>query len=695
MGKRFPKEAPMPRRIVTSLAALTLLGAALLATSPASAGAPPESTFFSTVGVEEHASASTASDGDLWPSCWSDDGNLYTANGDGRGFSGSTGYDTAVSRVSGTPGSLTGTTIAAGDAVGSVWNSGYNRKPTGMVCVDGTIYLAVQDLKKDTGAFDEAAAASISKSTDHGQTWTWDHSGPMFPNLKFTTIMFLDYGKDGADNTDGYVYAYGLDNNWRDSYSGLVADPQDLYLARVPKASVQTRSAWQFYSGNSAGTPTWSANIDARVPVLTDTSRRYPAMYNGTPPPGGFSVLGQGGVVYDKPLNRYIYTSWTEFTFEFYESPTPYGPWQHFLTKDFGGYPWTATKHGGYGVTIPSKFISADGKSMWLQSNVCPCGGGGLSVYNYSLRKMTVSPFTPTTPTNAMDGSRNLAQEPGVVPIEKSAHFGNVGYYNDGNPAQSEDDWNDENKSSSWWGYTWPRSYTVNKVVYTTGNMFSDGGWFSTVPTVQVRVNGVWTNVTGQSATPAYPTNNTAGPNKTYVFTFDPKAADGVRIIGAPGGTRTFTSIGELQAYYAGPVTDPGFEKQSTNSVSAPWVVEGADQHGIDHGGFQHSGTNNAWIHTSSSNWNAITQAIPVKPNTNYHLTGWIHTSGNVTGGYFGVRNGTGTAVNAETHYGSLPAYAQQTVDFNSGANTTMTVYAGYWSPGADSFVQIDDVNLT
>ncbi|WP_279581137.1 hypothetical protein [Fodinicola feengrottensis] len=400
----------------------------------------------------------------------------------------------------------------------------------------------------------------------------------------------------------------------------------------VPKDSVQNRAAWQFYAGTSASAPTWSSDINARVPVLTDTSRRYSAMYTGTPPPGGYSVIGQGGVVYDKPLNRYIYTSWTEFTFEFYDSPTPYGPWQHFLTKDFGGYPWTTAKHGGYGVTIPSKFISADGTNMWLQSNVCPCASAGVtSVYNYSLRRMTVSPYAPTTPTNAPDDGRNLAQEPGTVPIEKSLHYGNVAYYNDGVLAQTDDDWNDENKSTSWWGYTWPRSYTVNKVAYTTGNMFSDGGWFGTAPTVQVRVNGVWTTVTGQQSTPAYPTNNTAGPNKTYVFSFDPTTADGVRIIGGAGGTRTFTSIAELQVYYGGAVTDPGFEKQPTSTVSAPWTVEGPDQHGIDRGGQQHSGTNNAWIRTSSKNWNAVTQVVPVKPNTSYRLTGWIRDTANVS----------------------------------------------------------------
>jgi hypothetical protein len=65
-------------------------------------------------------------------------------------------------------------------------------------------------------------------------------------------------------------------------------------------------------------------------------------------------------------------------------------------------------------------------------------------------------------------------------------------------------------------------------------------------------------------------------------------------------------------------VSDPGFELQTSNSVSSPGAVEGPDPHGIDRGlGFSHSGGNNAWIHDSTANWNAIVQWISVTPNTN------------------------------------------------------------------------------
>ncbi|MGA8117544.1 MAG: DUF4185 domain-containing protein, partial [Actinocatenispora sp.] len=508
--------------------------------------APPESATFSTASVEEHPSVSTASDGDLWANCWSDDGNLYAANGDGKGFSlDGPSSDVAVSQISGAPPSLTGSTIARGDGVGQVWDrsGSYTRKPTGMACVGGDLYLAVQDLNLD---FNDVPNATIARSTDHGRTWTWDRTAPMFSDHVFTTVMFTDFGQDNANAVDGYVYAYGLDGNWRDSFDDSVPDPVDLYLARVPADKIQDRTAWEFFSGTDAS-PAWSADIGQRRAVLHDDRHIYQTLFDDHA--HNMTVLSQGGVLYDKPLKRYIYTSWTEYTYEFYDAPTPYGPWKHFLTKDFGGYPWTATKNGGYATTIPSKFLSADGRSMYLQSNVCPCGGGGTAVYDFALRHLSLEPSVASTPGNP-PGADNLARAAGTVPVERVAHFGNNGFWNDGNTGNSEDDWNDEQKSASWWGYTWPRQYTVDTVAYTTGQMFGDGGWFASGLRVQVRQGATWTDAPGQSVSPAYPYNSSAGGNRTYTFSFPPVAADGVRIVGAPGGTKTFTSIGELAVFH-------------------------------------------------------------------------------------------------------------------------------------------------
>src|SRR6266508_2447022 len=167
-----------------------------------------------------------------------------------------------------------------------------------MVCVGGAIYLAVQDLKTQT--LDNVPAATIVKSTDKGRTWTWDHSAPMFDNFKFTTVMFLDYGKDNVNSPDGYVYAYGLDYNWRDTFDAD-PDPVDLYLARVPANSIQSRSTWQFFTGtDGSGNPQWTSDVNARLATLHDDRRIYPNVISNRA--RDLSVISQAGVVYDKPL---------------------------------------------------------------------------------------------------------------------------------------------------------------------------------------------------------------------------------------------------------------------------------------------------------------------------------------------------------------------------------------------------------
>lgn len=700
---------------------------------------PAQSTFFSTIAEESYSTLQlTSSNGDLWPSCWADDGNLYTANGDGNGFS-NTFYPMAINKIVGNlPGSLTGSWLA-GD-VGRVYVTGapnpYTDKPTGMLCIDNVMYLAFQNINENT--FNDAPAASVIMSSDHGLTWSQAPASPMFgtpyaynsggpssPNAYlFTTIFFLDYGQNSTNNplNDGYVYAYGLDNDW--------SDQQAMYLARVPHASVLDRSTWTFFSGTNSNGPTWTADITAKTPVLLDQSLRYPQMYadpNSTCPAtepvnpqgttvNGQTVIAQGGVTFDKPLNRYIFASWSCVSHELYEAPNPWGPWSHIemgrtsassnptATTDFGTLHLTQNR-GQYGTSIPSKFISADGLSMYLQSNVC-CSGNS---YNFSLRHLYLQPYASSSASNLPSGT-NLATVAGTRAISKSTHLGSLCGLNCSDQLAGtatnvdEDDFDDENKSTSWWGYVWPMEYKFNQVIYTTGGqsngtMFSDGGWFASNLVVQVRHNFQWTTVSGVAVSPAYPYSNSTPAFTAYTFNLPDVSGDGVRILGTPGGTKTFTSIANLGVYFKGGstnlVVDPGFESQTTNIVSAPWSIEGSDAHGIDRNlGSAHSGANNAWINDASSNWDAITQTISVQPNTNYTLSGWVQDNFTNNLGYFGVRASDGTTVLQQASFGSLPSYGQLNVTFNSGSNTTVKVFVGFWGQGSTRWIRVDDISL-
>ncbi len=702
------------KKMVAYLAVMALVTTSLFIAAPATkteAITPAESTFFATAFIEEADAYNTASDGDLWPCAWSNDDVLYLANGDGKGFNLSAPWeDIAVSKITGGhPDSrnIAGQRIAAN--VGKVWANPaeYNRKPTGMVSVNGVLYMAVQDLKKGAGAFNNAPNATILKSTDRGVTWTYNTAAPMFSNYMFTTIMFLDFGKDGVDNVvgstdDDYVYAYGLDYNWRDSFDNSVTDPTKLYLARIPKTSdLQNINNWQFWTGGlDGGNPSWSAGgaISAKKPIFQDDTRIYANVTPGFPADKikNMTELSQGSITYNKAFNRYIYCSWTEYTFEFFEAPKPWGPWKKFLSKDFGSYPWNDTKNGGYTTVIPSKYISADGRKMWVNANTFM---GGINNYNFSLRQLYVTPYTGALANNAKSDTNNLAVTGSAkTPITKgSFHQGNPWALNDGIKNVNCDSWNGEAKTQDYWGYTWDKAYNMNKVVYTTGRIFPDGGNFKDMK-IQVRQNFNWVDVTGFSMSPG----PTPGDYVTYTFTFNDIVGDGVRLIGTPGGTECFTSIAELEVYYANVnpniLADSSFETQTARTpIAAPWYTVGtATDKGFDiNMGFAKTGKNNAFIRTSTNGvWNCIKQNFTVTPNTNYRLTGWIKNSNNLANvAFFGVAN-SNDSVNAEVNFGSMKDYTQLTVDFNSGSNTTMAAYAGWWSNGKDVWMQFDDFTI-
>ncbi len=572
--------AGLPQRLAHAIAAAVAMGADTRAGAAGIAGVvDPDSRFFATAWVEYCYSVTTASDGDLWPSCWADDDHVYAANGDGRGFGPAPSHDICVSRLSGTPETgITGERVAAGEKLGRIWADPkhYNRKPTGMLAVDGNgdgrdeLYLAIQALHTAPcpECFNDAPSATIVRSDDYGRTWH-ETDAPMFTDHVFTTVFFLDFGRSGeharvlGPEDSRYVYAYGIDYNWRDPTDPALPSTTDLYLARVPKDRIQQRDAWHFFAGMDAdGVPRWTPDIAARRPVLHDARTVYPKLRCGGRPgdqkASNVSVISQGGVVYNAPLKRYLYTSWTWYTFEFYEAPTPWGPWRLFLHKDFGATPFygpcdepacdcPGLRVGGYPTTIPSKYISADGRSMWVQTSTWKrwnfaCGKPN---YNFGLRRLRVEPFTPTEPHNRPDPDLDLAAHgTGAVAIEKCARYGRAGAVESSFDCEAD-------KPADFWGVTWTCMYHLDRVVYTSGETFADGGWFDTLK-VQVRRDGRWFDVRRLHVSPPYPRDRSAGPNRRYVLDFAPTRGDGVRIVGKPGGAATFTTIAKFEAFFAG-----------------------------------------------------------------------------------------------------------------------------------------------
>jgi hypothetical protein len=116
------------------------------------------------------------------------------------------------------------------------------------------------------------------------------------------------------------------------------------------------------------------------------------------------------------------------------------------------------------------------------------------------------------------------------------------------NSAQQYDTYNGGGpRTSDWIGYTFTSTKQFNRVVFQEGRNFYDGGAFANL-TVQVRIGGVWTDVTGLSSTPTYSGLNGVS-FESFSMTFTPVSGDGIRVYGAPGGAAKFVSIAELEVY--------------------------------------------------------------------------------------------------------------------------------------------------
>lgn len=146
---------------------------------------------------------------------------------------------------------------------------------------------------------------------------------------------------------------------------------------------------------------------------------------------------------------------------------------------------------------------------------------------------------TVTLPTGG--GSKNMStMYDGVIP-----------YITDSSSALQYDTYDGgKARSSVYAGLQFDKTYTLERVDFTEGLHFHDGGWFVGRPQVEVLVDGKWQEAQTTISVP-YPTGTAqsdfGNPFETYVFTFKkPTACQGVRLVGKPGGTAHFISVGEI-----------------------------------------------------------------------------------------------------------------------------------------------------
>ncbi len=288
---------------------------------------------------------SAAPGSDLWPVTWGPDGHIYTSWGDGGGFGG-TNSDGRVSmgfaRIEGTPGDYVATNVNGGKNGQHPASFLSKGKTGGIVFVDGVLYAW---LNRQDGTW---------PTVNHSLIWSddfaasWKQSSWMWPKGEgnFKPNTFLQFGKDYAGARDDYVYFYGRNETaWARGTHG--------YLGRVHRTKLKTRVAYEFFAGlDDKCAPIWSSDVSERKPHFTDA--------------GGVDGIQ---VVYNAAIKRYLLTAHRgdQGTLGIFGAPEPWGPWTTVAYYDnWLDLKGTGIKREMLFVNIPTKWISADGKTIWV-----------------------------------------------------------------------------------------------------------------------------------------------------------------------------------------------------------------------------------------------------------------------------------------------------------------------------------------
>jgi hypothetical protein len=317
---------------------------------------------------------------DTWYPTWAADGNLYSPWTDGAVYNEQSNSDglAADARSFGgfkaVPGkATTGQAILMGDdplhltekSLGTVRADPMpygGRYPCGSLVHKGIWYYGTYCLSPaGTTAFGTTnynwpwlgPLVGFRVSINYGQSWTeTSHTGHP---VKIGEPHFVDFGRDMEHSPDGKAYLVAQGAELTDpqprfaNLSWITAD--QVYLLRVQPSvdNVNDASKYEFFAGHDAqGQPVWSNNFKQIRPLLEWNNNMGCVTATYVAPLKKFLMFVTDGGNTCARMNTYVL-----------ESSALTGPWRLV----------TYMKHFGeqsYFVNLPSKFISADGRSAWL-----------------------------------------------------------------------------------------------------------------------------------------------------------------------------------------------------------------------------------------------------------------------------------------------------------------------------------------
>ncbi len=312
-------------------------------------------------------------DADTWYPSWASDGKMYSPFTDGR---------VDEIRVSSAgPDAATGQAVIEGDdplrlkirplGIRPGSPKPYEgRYPCGSLVHNGIWYYGTYGLLNAGYGLNWPVLGptpGFYVSEDGGMTWldppnTCEPGRALFPEpdrkggpVKMGAPHFVDFGRNMEHSPDAKAYLVGhgaVQPDMEDRIANLSWITGDqVYLARVipSPAAINDGGRYEFFAGHDeTGRPVWTKDF-GRISPLAEWA----------------NAMGCVTITYIAPLKKYLMcvtdgglTVW-KFSTYILESDAVTGPWRLVTyMKDFG--------EQAYFVNIPSKFVSSDGRTLWL-----------------------------------------------------------------------------------------------------------------------------------------------------------------------------------------------------------------------------------------------------------------------------------------------------------------------------------------
>lgn len=310
---------------------------------------------------------------DTWYPSWAADGNLYSPWTDGRvnGLKSSSGGNNATTGFAKIVGDDPMKLKVVDEGVYKSDPAPYRgRYPCGSLVFDGVWYYGTYCLHPAGSVITNGVKynwpwlgpfVGFRYSTNFGQTWTQTPCTPEKPlfgepsfhgePVKIGSPHFVDFGKNLANSPDGkaYLVAHGASDgaNRRFGYNSWITG-DEIYLARVTPgiSNMNDVAKYEFFTGDRW--QKWSKDFAKIKPVAAWRDH-----------------MGCVTMTYDAPLKKYLMcvtdggNTAGYYNSYILESSSLTGPWKMVKYLEHFG-------EQGYFLNIPSKFISADGRTVWL-----------------------------------------------------------------------------------------------------------------------------------------------------------------------------------------------------------------------------------------------------------------------------------------------------------------------------------------